>query len=161
MMTVQAMAKTGGRKRATPEVDPQHCRFRLRAGPSPIHRWGVFAEEPIPAKRRVIEYTGKRITDEEADALSSRNHIYLFSLGNNRNIDGASGGSGAQYINHSCEPNLIARDMRGHVWYSSLRPIAAGEELLVDYRLESEDEYPCGCGAERCRGYMNAPFGDD
>ena len=159
-MAIESMVKTqtrSGRSKAEkPAVDPRHCRFRLRAGPSPIHRFGVFAEEPIPAKRRVIEYTGKRITDAEANRLSARACVYLFSLGEDDNIDGARGGSGAQYINHSCEPNLIAREDRGRVWYSSLRRIAPGEELLVDYRLDSDDVYDCGCGAETCRGFMNA-----
>ena len=142
--------------RRTPEMDARHCRFALRVGRSPIHRWGVFAEEPIPAARRVVEYVGERITDDEA-AEQEREHVYLFDIGGGMMIDGAVGGSGAQYINHSCEPNLIARLQRGHIWYSSLRPIEPGEELTVDYRLDADEVFPCGCGAEACRGFMNAP----
>ena len=140
-----------------PRMDPRYCRFRLEARASPIHRYGVFAAEPIPARRRVIEYAGRRITEAQAARLGTRRHIYLFSLGDDLMIDGATGGSGAEYINHSCEPNLIARQEGKRVWYSSLRPIAAGEELLVDYRLDSDDVYPCGCGAPSCRGVLNAP----
>ena len=138
-------------------IDPAHARFKLVIHPSPIHRHGVFAEEEIPAKRRVIEYTGERITDEQANKRSSRKHIYFFSLSDGRMIDGAVGGSGAEFINHSCEPNVIAREDRGRIWYSSLRRIYPGEELLVDYRLDSDDEYACGCGAPSCRGKLNAP----
>ena len=140
-----------------PRVDPRFCRFKLRAGESAIHRFGVFAAEPIPARRRVIEYTGRKIDDEEADRLSSRRHVYLFSLESGKTIDGAVGGSGAEFINHSCEPNLIAREQKGRIWYSSLRRIEPGEELTVDYRLDSDDEYPCGCGTASCRGVLNAP----
>ena len=145
------------KQRHVPRIDPARCRFRLVIHPSPIHRHGVFADEVIPAKRRVIEYTGERMTDEQANRLSSRKHIYLFSLANGDVIDGASGGSGAEFINHSCEPNVIAREDRGRIWYSSLRRIFPGEELLVDYRLDSDDEYACGCGAPSCRGKLNAP----
>ncbi len=145
------------RQRHPVRINPAHARFPLTIHPSPIHRHGVFALEEIPAKRRVIEYTGERITDEQANKLNARKHIYLFSLNDGRMIDGAVGGSGAEFINHSCEPNVIAREDKGRIWYSSLRRIYPGEELLVDYRLDSDDEYPCGCGAPSCRGKLNAP----
>jgi len=34
--------------------------------PSRIHRWGVFAQERIPARRKAIEYTGERVSRREA-----------------------------------------------------------------------------------------------
>ena len=37
-------------------IDPQRARFRLRISSSPIHRWGVFAQERIAAWRNVIEW---------------------------------------------------------------------------------------------------------
>ena len=145
------------KQRHVPRIDPAHCRFALVVHPSPIHRHGVFADETIPAKRRIIEYTGERMTDAQANRLSARKHVYLFSLASGDVIDGASGGSGAEFINHSCEPNVIAREDRGRIWSSSLRRIHPGEELLVDYRLDSDDEYACECGAPSCRGKLNAP----
>ena len=145
------------RPSSKPGIDPTYCRFRLEVRPSPIHRHGVFADEEIPAKRRVIEYTGEHITEEQANRRSARKHIYFFSLSKGGMLDGAVGGSGAEFINHSCEPNVIAREDRGHIWYSSLRRIYPGEELLVDYRLDSDDEYECVCGAPSCRGKLNAP----
>ena len=39
-----------------PRIDPAASRFRLRLGESHIHRWGVYADEDIPPRRRVIEY---------------------------------------------------------------------------------------------------------
>jgi tetratricopeptide (TPR) repeat protein len=38
------------------------ARYRLSAQPSRIHRFGVFAGEAIPAGRKIIEYTGQRIS---------------------------------------------------------------------------------------------------
>lgn len=41
-----------------PCIDPRHASFRLKIGESPIHRWEVCAEERIPARRNVSEYSG-------------------------------------------------------------------------------------------------------
>ena len=49
-----------------PRIAPAACRFRLRIAASGVHRWGVFAAEDIPVRRRVIEYTGQRIGLREA-----------------------------------------------------------------------------------------------
>jgi SET domain-containing protein len=139
-----------------PRISAAHARFRLDARPSPIHGWGVFACEPIPARRRVIEYTGQRITGAEAWRRRLRPQVYTFLLGPDRILDGAVGGSGAEFVNHSCEPNLYARVRSGHIWFVSWRPIAAGEELLLDYQITgTEPVYPCHCGSPHCRGYMN------
>ena len=71
--------------------------------------------------------------------------------------DGAIGGSGAEYINHSCEPNLRAAVSRRRLYLLSLRPIESGEELLLDYRITREGpRLVCHCGAASCRGYLNA-----
>ena len=155
--TVAAETPASRRAGTKPRIDPRFCRFQLLAGPSPIHRYGIFAAEPIPARRRVIEYAGERITDAQAARRRARRHIYFFSLSDGRMIDGAAGGSGAEFINHSCEPNLIAREDRGRIWYSSLRRIEPGEELTIDYRTDSDDQLPCACGAPSCRGLLNAP----
>ena len=149
------------RANTKPTVDPDYTNFELEARPSPIHRYGVFALERIPAKRRVIEYAGERITDEQGWRRRFRKHVYLFSLSNGMVIDGAVGGSGAEYINHSCEPNLIAREEKGRIWYSSLRVIHPGEELLVDYQIDSDEEYACHCGSPHCRGKLNGPNTED
>jgi hypothetical protein len=46
----------------TAMLNPQFTRFHLSVRPSKIHRWGVYAEEPIPTGRKVIEYAGERIS---------------------------------------------------------------------------------------------------
>ena len=143
---------------AVPRLKTSACRFKLRHGKSPIDRWGVFAAEPIPARRRVIEYTGQRITPAEAHRRRLRARIFFFWISKRRVIDGAIGGSGAEYVNHGCEPNLAARVRGGRVIYASLRPIAKGEELLIDYKIVgSSGPVACRCGAKTCRGTMNRP----
>ncbi len=139
-----------------PQISPEFACFRLRAAPSKIHRWGVYAAEPIPAHRKVIEYTGERISRRETKKRAERALNYLFTLDLYWTIDGSAGGSGAQYINHSCEPNLMARIVRGHILYVSLRDIRKGEELTVDYRFDKHvEQVPCSCGAGACRGTIN------
>ena len=140
----------------SPALDARHCAFALRLGASPVHRWGVFAAEPIPARRFVIRYTGERISSREAWRRRLRTHLYLFRTSATRYVDGAIGGSGAEYINHSCEPNLVARVRRGQVCYVSLRRIADGEELFVDYRVRGDvPRTECRCGAPSCRGSLH------
>ena len=141
----------------TPSLDPRHACFRMNLAPSKIHRWGVYATEPIPARRKVIEYTGEKINRKETKRRAdSAKLIYLFTLDAYWTIDGSVGGSGAEYINHSCQPNLEARILKGHIIYMSLRPIRRGEELTVDYRFEKRVErVTCTCGAPKCRGTIN------
>ncbi len=152
---VREVVRPGGPD-AIPCIDDRNCRFALDARPSPIHRWGVFARGPIPARRRVIEYTGERIGLAEARRRSLRMHLYLFWIAPDRAIDGAIGGSGAEFINHGCEPNLVARLSRGRIHLVSLRRIAPGEELLYDYKVTGAAPLmPCHCGAPGCRGQLN------
>jgi SET domain-containing protein len=140
-----------------PRINPQYACFGLRLAPSKIHRWGVYASEFIPARRKVIEYTGERINRRETKRRGELSKLtYLFTLDAYWTIDGASGGSGAEYINHSCDPNLVARILKGHILYMSRRDIRPGEELTIDYRFEKKVErVACRCGAFNCRGTIN------
>lgn len=136
-----------------PSLDPRYTCFELSIRRSKIHRYGVYAEVPIPANRKVIEYTGERLNRREAKKRDGGECTYLFGVDNYWTIDGAVGGSGAEIINHSCEPNLISRVMKGHILYMSLRPIQVGDELTIDYNFSKNVERtPCSCGAKSCRG---------
>lgn len=145
------------RSASTPRIDPDAACFRMKLAQSKIHRWGVYALEPIPVNRKVIEYWGERISRRETRRRSEiSKYTYLFTLDPYWTIDGAAGGSGAQYINHSCDPNLTARIVRGHILYYSRRLIKPGEELTVDYRFDKKvTRVPCRCGSEHCRGTIN------
>jgi uncharacterized protein len=131
------------------------ARYALRVARSSIHRFGVFAAEDIPAKRCVIEYRGKRLTYRQAVRSASASH-YLARLNRRWIIDGAVHGSGAELINHSCNPNLRPVRKRGHLYLYTRRRIWAGEELSSDYAY-SADMPPvvCHCGAKNCRGTIN------
>ncbi len=104
----------------------------------------------------MIEYTGERISRREAKRRDRPGITYLFALDDYWTLDGARGGSGAEYINPSCRPNLAARILKGHILYFSLREIEPGEELTLDYRFSRKmPAEACRCGAPDCRGTIN------
>jgi SET domain-containing protein len=140
-----------------PKIDPDYTCFKIKPAKSKIHRWGIYAQEFIPAGRKVIEYTGEKISRRETKRRSEASDlIYLFTLDNYWTLDGSVGGSGAQYINHSCDPNLITRIIKGHIIYMAMRDIQPGEELTVDYRFDKKVErVACLCGTAKCRGTIN------
>ena len=140
----------------SPTVNPKYACFKLRIAPSPIHRWGVYAGELIPKGRKIIEYTGEKISRRETKIRAEREFNYLFTLDTYWTIDGSVGGSGAEYINHCCEPNVESRIVRGHILYFALRDIKRNEELTLDYRFGADvEKHNCACGAPGCRGMIN------
>ncbi len=139
-----------------PSVNPKHACFRLTVRPSEIHRWGVYAEEFIPKGRKIIEYTGERCNRRETKIRAGGKLNYMFTLDSYWTLDGSVGGSGAEFVNHSCDPNCYAWICRGHILYMAARDIRPGQELTIDYRFEAEvEKVKCACGAEQCRGTIN------
>lgn len=140
-----------------PTVNPKYACFKLVVAQSKIHRWGLYAGEAIPKNRKVIEYTGEKINRKETKRRAdSAEFNYLFTLDSYWTIDGSNGGSGAEFINHCCEPNLEARIISNHILYFALRDVNKGEELSIDYRFSADVErYECKCGFPNCRGTIN------
>jgi SET domain-containing protein len=139
-----------------PVIDPRYCCFKLAIRESRIHHRGVYALEDIPRNKKVIEYTGERIGRRETRRRTEGPLTYVFTLDSYWSLDGAVGGSGAEIINHSCDPNLRSWIFKAHILYMSRRPIRRGEELTVDYRFDHDaDRVPCLCNAGACRGTIN------
>lgn len=139
---------------------------------SDIHGRGVFAARRIRRGTRIVEYTGERIDNDEADRRydetgMKRHHTFLFTLDKKTVIDGAvgRGGGDASYINHSCEPNCEAVITGRRIYIHALETIEPGTELAYDYQYErtgDNDEelekfYLCRCGAPGCRGTIMKP----
>jgi hypothetical protein len=74
----------------TSQIDLRYCNFRLRIAESSIHRRGVYAAETIPPRRKVIEYTGERISRRETNRRGQGPLTYLFTLDNYWTIDGGA-----------------------------------------------------------------------
>ena len=113
---------------------------------SDIHGRGAFATEWIDKGTRLIEYTGERISEEEADARyddeddSRPHHTFLFSLDD---------GNAARWINHSCEPNCEAVIEDDRIFIDAIRDIAPGEELFYDYAFVLDERHTAAVKA-RC-----------
>jgi len=133
---------------------------------------GLFATRDIVEGERIIEYTGARLSHEEADAQcpedegARRHHTFLFAVDDRVVVDGGRGGNEARFINHSCDPNCEVVIERRRIFVHALRDIAAGEELLYDYWYTTDESYtmddlrriyPCRCRAPNCRGTLARP----
>jgi SET domain-containing protein len=134
---------------------------------SKIHGRGVYAARRIRKGTRVIEYTGDRISHDEADARydakpADDGHTFLFVVDDEICIDAGVGGNAARFINHKCDANCETIIENRRVYIDASRTIEPGEELGYDYQLtwESTDDpeelklYACRCGATNCRGTM-------
>ena len=122
---------------------------------SDIHAAGCYTTTRIPKGRRVAEYTGPRLTKDQADALYEDSSItYLFGLGDGSVV--IDGHCMAMFINHSCDPNCESDEDDGKVWITAIKNIPPGAEITYDYRLYDGGGEPqhCNCGAKACRGSM-------
>jgi SET domain-containing protein len=126
----------------------QHLRrpFRIARAKAGL---GLFATQPIRKGAFIVRYTGRRITNEEADANENR---YLFELNGRWTIDGKSRKNIARYINHSCRPNAEVYFVGHAIKIRATRKIKAGEEIGYDYGRDHFDAYikPKGCKCAKC-----------
>lgn len=135
---------------------------------SPIHGRGVIATKDIPSGTRIIEYEGERITKAESErrdnaraeraARGGDGCVYIFDVNKRYDLDGHMAWNTARLINHSCDPNCESENVRGHIWITAKRDIAAGEELTFDYGFDVSNwrDHPCRCGSKKCVGYIVA-----
>ena len=143
---------------------------RIQTRRSGVHGKGVFAVQDIARGETLIEYVGEIISWKEAlrrhpHDPKDPNHTFYFQIDDKHVIDAKVGGNSSRWINHSCAPNCEADEEGGRVFIKSLRAIKAGEELFYDYGLIIDErytprlkaEYPCWCGARKCRGTLLAP----
>jgi SET domain-containing protein len=150
---------------------------RFVARRSPIHGNGVFATAPIARGEEIIEYKGKLLTPDEADALygdgGETGHTFLFTLNEQYVIDANQRGNTARWINHSCAPNCRAvveesasgDPRRDKVKIEAIRNIKPGDELTYDYGIVLEVPHTarlkklwqCLCGSPECTGTLLKP----
>lgn len=128
-----------------------------KGGASAIAGQGVHAAEQI-ASGEVVAVKGGHIVDGSTVAgLPSAISDSAFPIAEDRFVaalthdeyDGVM-----MRVNHSCEPNV---GMGGNVLLVSMRDIAAGEELTIDYALFLGDPgfaMACRCQTPACRGMV-------
>ena len=139
-------------------ADPQ--KFRLAAGPSAIDGTGAFAEEAIPARRKIGEIRGEAVSVREARRrarakAAAGEPIMIVEVSESRAVDAARSADVLRFTNHSCAPNAFLRIAGGRVEVYALRDVAAGEELTVDYgESHHAGRLACRCGAPGCVGRL-------
>ena len=111
---------------------------------------GLFATKLIPKGKRIIEYVGPLVPNEEVEKSDGK---YFFGVNKKWSIDGSARTNTARYINHSCQPNAettVSNSRR--VWIWALRSIKPGEEITYDYGKEYFEGIiePMGCKCEKC-----------
>lgn len=136
---------------------------------SHIHNRGVFAKQAIPKGSKIMEYCGEKITKrvsyeralarEEKAKKTQGARVYIFDLNKRYDLDGDIPHNPAKYINHSCEPNCEAINLRGRIWIIAKKAIKIGEELAFNYNYAWDQclEHPCYCQKASCLGYIVAP----
>jgi SET domain len=115
---------------------------------------GVFARRAFGGGEFVFRRRHVRVLrGHELDQASEWERIHLCELGFDRFAVLAPPGC---YLNHSCDPNAMRHGVKVFAW----RPIAAGDEITIDYRLNAFDgsTWPCHCGAETCPGAVVSSF---
>lgn len=139
-------------------------------GQSTIQGRGAFARRRIRPGQKIVEYTGEKVSNDEADRRYDedgmrRHHTFLFTLDDEYCIDGDVPTNEAKLINHSCNPNCEAVIEDDRIWIYALKNIQPGVELAYDYRYERTGDniaelerfYVCHCGSKKCRGSIMKP----
>ena len=123
---------------------------------SRIQGRGLFTLSDLPARRKLGELGGERISQRAARRRArGSGSIKIVEFGDGTALDATRLGGPFGYVNHSCEPNAYMRRYRGHVEFYSLRRIEAGEELTCDYgETHHNGTLACRCGSARCRGRL-------
>ena len=127
---------------------------------SNIHQKGLCAARDIKKGEKIIEYIGKKITNEKAEKDSKYGYdvTYLFTLNKKYLLDGDFKFNTARLVNHSCDPNCEVLDTsKTKIWISPMRNIKKNEELSYDYGFSYDSNYKdhkCKCGSKNCVGFI-------
>lgn len=135
------------------KIKPSELKFIV--APSEIDGSGLFTKTRLPARRKIGELTGERISRAAARRRArKRERVAIVELNDGTAIDAAHGNEFA-FVNHACQPNLYMRILGAHVEFYTLRRIAPGEELTCNYGETHHDgSRQCGCRSDNCRGFI-------
>ncbi|NQW04150.1 MAG: SET domain-containing protein-lysine N-methyltransferase [Acidobacteria bacterium] len=130
-------------------VEVTETGVRIIRKKSRIAGWGVYAAEPINKNKRIIQYSGEKISSAEADRRETKyqkkGQIWCFTVSRRWFRDGNVDGSTARFINHSCAGNCYSEVVKDLVWIRASKNIPKGAELSYDYNTEGEAGMRCRC----------------
>ena len=137
-------------------VHPPYQQFAVRVARSRIDGFGVFAQEPMPARRKIGEIRGESITLAEGRRRAlGLERIMIVEISNRKAIDASRSTDPMRFTNHSCAPNARLLIRAGRIEFYSLREIPVGEEVTVNYgETHHEGRLQCQCGAPGCVGKL-------
>jgi hypothetical protein len=109
--------------------------------------------ERIEKRAFIVEYKGRRLTNEQADEMETRGSRYLYEINSRWTIDGSSRKNLGRYANHSCRPNAESHRVNGKVILRAIKTINPEDEITYDY---GRDYFlnvitPRGCQFSKCR----------
>ena len=135
---------------------PAYQKYAVEVRASAIDGQGVFAAEPIDARRKIGEIRGESISVAEARIRAARHaRVMIVELSDERALDFRRSTDPMRYTNHSCRPNARLDIRQGRVEFYALRAIRPGEEITVDYGpTHHEGRLACRCGAPGCAGWL-------
>jgi SET domain len=126
----------------------------VEVGSAGLKGTGVFALRPFVSGEFIFRRHHTRVvTGPELDELSEWERAHLCELDFDRSAVLAPPGC---YLNHACDPNAMRHGVKVFAWH----PIAAGEEITIDYRLNAftGESWPCDCGTGACAGTVVGSF---
>jgi hypothetical protein len=112
---------------------------------------GIVAIAPIAAGETVAGWGGTVMHQRDFDALSEFRRTHSVQVDDELYLVGDEQLEPADYVNHSCAPNV---GIVGNILLVAMRAIEPGEELCFDYAMTDAvdyDEFECACGSELCR----------
>ena len=113
--------------------------------------FGVFACAACQAGEVLVVWGGNVVTEELLEQLPPVMQHHSVQIDEGLYLATVDGLEPADYVNHSCEPNL---GLRGQITLVALRDIQPDEEACFDYAMTDStpyDEFECHCGLPNCR----------
>ncbi len=119
--------------------------------------YGIFAQERIHAGTCVVVFGGAILTLEQLLQIEPSRRVFSLQIDDHLYQLGLNAPDSADFVNHSCLPNL---GFRSPIELVALRDIEAGDEVCFDYAMSEStpgiDEFDCRCDSSSCRGRVTA-----
>ncbi|OHA18425.1 MAG: hypothetical protein A2664_00580 [Candidatus Taylorbacteria bacterium RIFCSPHIGHO2_01_FULL_46_22b] len=125
---------------------------------SNIQGKGVFALRDFKKGEEVFRYKrGKFIKKENISSLSEdeRNSLDFVDADIYELMEPLG-----SFVNHSCDPNTVEQLGEKEIVSFAFKPIKAGDEITVDYRVRAFDEWKldCMCNSKNCSEIVAGSF---
>lgn len=125
--------------------------------------FGVFVKNDFKIGETILEIVGPFITCDVDENIDDRIRSNAYRYNTNLYINPE--GTFADFLNHSCKPNIKIIKNNKKLFVESIVPISKGSEILFDYStvIASDDEWEmmCNCGEKECRkvvcGFSSLP----